>query len=302
MKQLITLLLLLATAPATSARDRKPKQVNIPGTHVFISPPPGYVVASNFTGLHNGKNVIQVVEARQAFKAADDFNREDMERKGARIIDFRDTTFEGYPACFVLMQGNPKIRTEILVFGDSSFTLMAMGMFPPDDDSTEAAIRKSMFSISYNKKFKVDYLAAARFTLDDSRSRLKFSTYSGSLYLYTNGGVPQQDPDSPLVMINVIPFDSTTMTATSVGKSMVTSLEATGFTGTEYAYESAEPMNGYKSYEAEVYGRQNGKRCLLYIFVSIKNATIVRFEGKATSHFEANVMEFKALVRTMKHK
>src|SRR5574337_737724 len=163
--------------PNAIKNSKSEKHINIPGTRLFIIPPENFHTATNFTGLQkDASTAIQVYDliGGNYYTNAATFNKESFEAKGAKVFEYKVLSVNGYPGKFIYMQGDNNTKECSLVFGDSTFSTMLMGLYPASDESTGEEIRQAFFSIVYDIKLKPDPWTGTFFTLDDSQTRFKF--------------------------------------------------------------------------------------------------------------------------------
>jgi hypothetical protein len=198
------------------------------------------------------------------------------------------------------MQGEATSKGYGLVFGDSTFSTMVMCMFSANDEEAGKKIKDAIFSITYDKNFKVDPFASANFTLDDKVSKFKFSTSSANMFMYTIGGAKNGEGD-PIVLVMPLPSDSKIAPA-SYSDEMISSFENSGLTDKEIKNRSTKEVNGYKACETELYGNMKGKKSLIYHLIVVKDDKMLIIQGIANSDFEKNLFEFQKFSHTIKFK
>src|SRR5215831_4642741 len=156
------------------------KHINIPGTRLFIIPPPNFSTAKGFIGLQDGKNsilnVMDLVGGNYNTNAAT-FSKEEFEKKGAKVFDYKEIRVGGFPAKYISMQGDATTKEYALVFGDTTFSTMIIAAYPATDENTGKEIISSLNSICYDKSIKIDPLTTANFSIDDKDSKFKFFKY-----------------------------------------------------------------------------------------------------------------------------
>ncbi|OQP44548.1 hypothetical protein A4H97_09255 [Niastella yeongjuensis] len=281
------------------------KHVHIPGTRLYIVPPANFTVSQTPAGLRNGDlagiTVTDLVNGNYYTNAAS-FNKAGFVQRGIKTYDFQEIKVNGYPAKYVSLQGDEKARMYWLVFGDSSFSTMVMGVYPAGDLTSGKAILGALNTIYYDKNEKIDPFAAAAFSLDDSQSKFKFFQFSTNMYVYTVGGKDNKnEPDAPFLVLTQMPIEKG-MKAKNVGDMMLSKLEGYGLTHTEIKNASAEKINGYDAYEAEVHGQMHNKPSIMYQCVIANGDNVISMQGIAKDNFDENIAAFKALAHTIKIK
>lgn len=281
------------------------KHINIPGTRLYIIPPPNFNLSSGFIGLQKGEysmvNIYDLVGGNINTNAAT-FNKVEFEKKGAKVFDFQEIKVNGYSAKFIHVQGDATAKAYELVFGDTTFTTMVMAVYPISDEKTGNDILNSLNTIYYDKNKKINPFETANFLLDDKNSKFKFFHYNANLYIYTiDGKEDKENKDAPVVLVLQSPMDKN-MTAKSLAEMMIAKIKQYGLTNPEIKNSSSEKINGYETYLAEVYGQMNGKNSLIYYCVLAKDNKAIIIQGIAKNEIEDNIEEFKRMANAIKLK
>jgi len=281
------------------------KHINIPGTRLYIIPPPGFIVSKTFLGLQKGENsminIMDLIGGNFNTNTAT-FNKEEFEKKGAKVFDFKGINVNGYPAKFISVQGDATTKSYELVFGDTTFTAMVMTIYPINDEKTGNDILNSLNSIYYDKSKKIDPFETANFSLDETVSKFKFFQYNSNLYVYTvNGKDDPTNHNAPVVLVSQLPKDNT-MTAKSIAEMMISKSQQYGFSNPELKNISTEQINGYETYQIEEYGQIQGINTLIYYCVTTHLDKAITIQGIAKSDIEINLSDFKKLAQTIKIK
>lgn len=287
------------------SNSKTSQHVNIPGTRLYMIPPAGFTVSQTPAGLQKAGNaaitVTDLVGGNYYTNAAN-FNKAGFIRRGIKTYDYQEIKVNGYPAKYVSLQGDANARMYWLVFGDTSFSTMVMGVYPQTDAATGKEILGALNTIYYDRDQKIDPFAAAAFSIDDSRSAFKFFQYSTNMYVYTEGGRDNKnDPDAPFLVLTQMPVEKG-MTAKDVGNMMLSKLEGYGLTQTSIQHASSQKINGYDAYEAEVHGLMHGKPSIMYQCVISNGDYVISMQGVAKTAFDANLAAFKELAHTIKIK
>jgi len=291
--------MLLGTAAGSLAKDNKGKQVNIPGTHVFITPPPVYQLATSFTGLETPHYNILVNDEQLNYESmASSLTPYSYKANGLTVYDYTDTIVAGYHAKFFHM-GGKEAKLYTLVFGDTSFCAQVNGIYPPGEIDTGGRIKKIILSVAYDKSLDVDPIATASFVLNESSSKYKFYTKSNGMYVYTPGD--KDTTDISMFTVASMPADSSTVPV-SINDMTIRQFEEKGLTGKEYKSMSTERVNSYKAYEAEIYGELQERRVLIYQLIVVHEDKALLLQGIAYNEFEQHVAEFKKLAHTVRFK
>lgn len=278
------------------------KHVNIPGTRLYIVPPNGFKIATSFFGLQQGDNsAIQIYDlvGGNYYTNAATFSKEAFEQQGAKVFNYEESKFNGFPAKCIFMQGNPNSKTISMVFGDTTFSVMILAIYPSTDDKTGEQIQNAIKSIYYDKNLKVDPFASASFTLDETKSIFKFANSASGTFIYSIGGVDKQAYlDEPFITVTTVPKDPAN-SEKDIAEMLILGLENNGLTEKELKNISTANVNGQTAYEVEVYGKNQGLSNLIYILIVADQDKVVAIQGIVTSDFDTNLIEIKKLAKTI---
>ena len=281
------------------------KHFNIPGTRLYMIPPASFTISQTPAGLRKGETagitVTDLVNGNYYTNAAS-FNKAGFDQRKIKTFDFQEIKVNGYPAKYVALQGDANAQMFWLVFGDSTFSTMVMGVYPAGDLASGKEILSALNTIYYDKNERIDPFAAAAFSVDDSQSKLKFFQFSTNMYVYTMNGMDNKnDPDAPFLVITQMPIEKG-MNAKNVGDMMLSKLEGYGLTHAEVKNGTSAKINGYDAYEAEVHGDMHGKSSLMYQCVIANGDNVISMQGVAKNNFDENLAAFKGLAHTIQLK
>ena len=314
MKKIFYLLLLVSLTACAQTSHEKIKSdiknsrtaghINIPGTRLYISPPPNFNIATTFTGLQKREGAminIMDLTGGNFYTNAANFSKENFAAKGIKVFDYKDVTVSGFPAKYIFMQGDDAAKSYSLVFGDTTFSAMVMAVFPASDDATGQDIITALNTIWYDKNKKVNPFETANFSLNEHASKFKFFQYSANLYIYTIGGTEnKEDKNAPGLLVSQFPGGN--MNAEGVANMMISKMKQSTLAGAQIKNSGLLKLNGSEAYEAEVYGEINGQSSMIYYFVMVKDAKAIVIQGIARNDFENNVQEFKKIAHTLQVK
>lgn len=281
----------------------KAQEEIVSGTRVSIKPPDGFTKGQNFTGYQKGEEaVINIMDLNGGnfYSNAASFTKENFEARGIKVIEFEELKINGYPAKYVKMQAEPHIISINVVFGDSTFSVMAMGVYPSDDKSLGEEIKKSILSANYKKDFEVDPFENAFFSLDDSNSKLKFSQASANMFIYTVNGETERNDGEPIMIVLPVPNDVGS-SPKQTAESMIAGLQSKGLTNVEYINSSSTTINGYSAYELLAKGTLNGASTTVLVQTIVSGENQLLIQGLQNGGtFDPDV--FRELSSTVKMK
>jgi len=285
---------------------KTPAHIHIPGTRLFIIPPPHFTVGTTFVGLQKGDNAaIQVLDlvGGNFYTNAANFNKVAFLSRGIKVFDYQEITVNDYPAKFIVMQGDdPNARVCSIVFGDTSFSATLMCVYPSADAATGQAILHSINSIWYDRNLKVDPFETAAFSLDEKASRFKFLRSNPPIYVYTVGGSDDsQSPDAPSVMVMQLPFDKA-LGLKGLATQMLDKTRQYGLTEASPKFSNTHNVDGCEAYETGVDVVIKGVKGFMYYFVVAKDDKAFVVVGTIHKDPENDLQEVKKLAYSIKIK
>lgn len=271
-------------------------QINIPGTRVFIVPPEGFKVSSTLPALEIGNSgLIQAMDAAGGnfYTNAANFSKEKFEQKGIKVFEYKELKINGLPAKLAFIQGDPQTKIYNLVFGDSTFSAMVMGIFAFNDNKTGEQIKQALLTIYYDKVKDIDPFATAPFKLDDTKSIFKFAKFAASTYIYSIDGIKKDSySDEPYLIVVSIPMEGSSLKA--IADDMADIIK-----GGNIKNEIENKTNGFQSLKREVYGELNGKPVLLFQHIVLIGQSAIIMQGIADNNFDKYIIEFEKLCSTV---
>lgn len=275
------------------------KLVNIPGTRVFIIPPEGFTVSSTLPAIEKGNSgMVQAMDlpGGNFYTNAATFSKENFEQKGMKVFEYKELKINGLPAKLAFIQRDPQTKVYNLVFGDSTFSTMVMGVFASNDNKTGEQIKQALLSIYYDKGMDADPLATAPFKLNDSKSIFKFAKSGASMYLYSIDGVKKDAYENePYFMALSIPIEGASLN--SLADDMAEMIKDSHIKNI-----SENKTNGFQSFKREVYGKLNGKPALLFQHIVLIGQSAIVMQGIADDNFDKYIAEFEKLSGTVEKK
>ena len=248
-----------------------------------------------------GVSVMDLIGGNYYTNAAT-FTKSNWESRGATVVSFEEHKVGDFPAKTVHLK---TFDTEGfgLVFGDSTFSTMIMGMIPPGDSISLKQIENCLKAVSYDKSLKIDPLDFAKFEINTKNSIYKFAKSSASMYMYSVNGINKDSyDDEPMFMVNQLPYEETQTNPKIIGQQMILSQKQYGLYYDELEEESTENINGYSSYETHFKGDLKGKEVLMYLLVVAKGENAFTCIGMAKGDFEKHLKEYQKLGRSIKLK
>jgi len=275
---------------------KSPDHLRIPGTRLYIIPPPTFKAATGFIGLQKGDDgMISVMDlvGGNFFTNAATFSKSEFEQRGVKVFDFRELRVNGYPAKLLLGQGEGPAKMYELVFGDTTFSTMVTGMYKVGDDATAHEIIAAINSIVYDKKVNVDPFETAYFSIDEKASTFKFLRSTSNMYVYSIGGIEHpEDANAPMLLVTQMPKQDG-LSMKDVVAQMISQGGKYGFQDPVVVSNASRKFNGMDAYEAEIDVVVQGMKTRLYYFAVENGGRVVVVNGVAKKDIDNNVVEFK---------
>jgi hypothetical protein len=279
---------------------------NIAGTKISIIAPPGFRASPNFIGLEkdaeSGIQFIDLVGGNYDRNMAT-YTRDVFENQGLTVLEFKDLIIDGFKAKFAHVKTDEHSQNMMVVFGDSTFSVSAVAMFPTDSTGkVQSEIKQSLLTMKYDKNLKVDPFGAAYFKVLPNDSKFRFAKASGNMYVFpVNGVVKDSYENEPVVMVMPLPFDEKSATE-DLMQSLVDGLIQSGLTVEDVKNTSENPINGYKAISSRYYFKLNGVDKLGYMAVIVKGRQALAFYGMTASDYDGNIVEFEKLLHSLRFK
>jgi hypothetical protein len=185
-----------------------------------------------------------------------------------------------------------------LVFGDSTFSVTLVGLYPDTDQVAGNLIRDAYASISYDKSRVISPFETAPFQLDTTASGFRFAEYNAPMFIYSRDG-KEPDEGSPFLTVTAYPRKAD-ISLQEISENLILKDMQHGLTEPNLKNISLDPVGGYEAYEVEIYcrlGQQNG---VIYQFIASSKDNTIVIEGIASSAFDGNLKAFRKLAHTIK--
>jgi hypothetical protein len=291
--------------PEKISNQKTIKHISIPGTKIFLVPPSGFKAATAFTGLQNTDANINVFDfpGTSYFKTSPGICRDSFEHKGAIVFEFKELRFNGYPAKFMLLQGDNHQRSYSLVFGDSTFSVLLLGTFPEGNTETGSSIRSSLLTAVYDKFKKTDPMETAIFRTEGQKSAFRFAKNNSGFYIYSRGGVIKTDyGDEPYMILSEAPYD-TSKTLKTMCEETVLMMQKHGLMNFTIEKSGSVTVNGCPAYEAEITGFVKGQKTWNYLLVvRLKKGKTLLIQGISKKDPVPDLAEMRKLAFSIRSK
>jgi len=193
---------------SNSKNTYESKAVKVPGTKVFLSPPPGFAPAERFGGFIKKEDVatIVVTEIPGAYSQVTNFTKNDLAGKGINITSsstFNNGKREASLLEFTQMAAGKKFKKVACFFGDEASTTIVTGSMP---ESGPAAVfdqmRQAVKSARFDPHARLTSLEEGLpFTIADTKKLKKATRLQNTLLFTTTGKVEAGKDNGPLFIV-----------------------------------------------------------------------------------------------------
>lgn len=281
---------------------------NIKGTKISLIPPKGFSDATNFQGyqhIETGSSIMVLNIPGPFSEVSKGLNKSSLEKKGVQLIEKEELVFGLQNACLIsarqTMNGIDYFKF-ILTFGNDSETIMINGVYPEGRKKVGEEILKSMLSVVYHENKKIDPFASVDFTLDVSKTKLKFSQNISNSLLYTSNGEKVTNTEELVSLIVTKSFseipvqDKKLFCIKRIQQMPVEILEI------EKTNEIIiDNLSGFEIY-AKTKNKKTDKIEFVYQVILFTNDMYYLFYGLTNENAPSNLEEIKNAVLTFKRK
>ncbi|NRB84807.1 MAG: hypothetical protein HRU49_13715 [Winogradskyella sp.] len=291
--------------PSEIKTEKTEKHKRVEGTKVYAKIPSDYKFIENLSRYQKADNLyVQFIESNASnfYQAKPNFSREVIESKGAKIDILKDTKLNDLDAIFG--DGPSKKineRKTLLIFGDSEFVVIAVGVYPQNNNEGRNEIIEIFKNLVYHKSFELDPFELANFEFDQSICGFKYAMTATNVFTFNEDGNPESESDfSNSINVGTMPtmsldkskefIKSIIQNAKNSGKK----IRATEIKTSKIGDYSASILDT----EMEVKNRQG----ILYVAILNGNESSVFFMGTAFDRKAELLEKYKETVKTIKIK
>jgi len=282
---------------------------NVTGTKCSMAPPKGFIPGVGFSGFQQAESGASIIVAEfpAPYKQlVSGFNGNALKSQGITLVQSRDTEFEGKTATVMLVTqvvNNTNYFKHILLFGDSSYTVMVNGIYPEASSNLEAEIKKAMFSVKYNPIQTVNGEQTAEFKIDIKKSDLKFASFmQGSLIYTSDGKMPPETENKSMIIVGSSFQNVSVENRKEYCLKRVKSLPY----GEKNVVEEITPItiNNIEGFELTAYGfdKENNKQLTYQVILFTETGSYYIILASAESDFEKYLLGFKEVARSFERK
>lgn len=291
--------------PTEIKTEKTDEHKRVEGTKIFAKIPNDFEFIENLSRYQKADNLyVQFIESNSSnfHQAKPNFSREAIESKGAEIDILKDTKLNDLDAIFGDGPSKkPNERKTLLIFGDNEFVVIAVGVYPKNNNEGRNEIIEIFKNLVYQKNFELDPFELANFEFDQSISGFKYAMTMSNFFTFNEDGNPQSESDfSNSINIGTMPkmsldkskefIKSIIQNAKNSGKE----IKSTEIKTTKIGDYPASILDT----EMEIQNRQG----ILYVVMLNGDESSVIFMGTSFDRKSELLEKYKETVKTIKIK
>lgn len=281
---------------------------NIKGTKISLIPPKGFTDGLNFLGLQQtetGSSIMILDIPGPYSETSAGINKENLLSKGVEPTKIEKLIINGLPAIFVTgtQKAYGNIYTKyILVFGTDRETILINGVHPENLKTGDHEIKKAMLTVFYEADKKINPFDILDYTLDVSKTKLKFGkSMSNSLIFSIDGQVPTDSTDKTNLIVakSFSPINTDDIKLFCINRLKQTPIEIENI---EYTNEIT--IDGVSGYEIYAKGKStiSGETENIYQVILFSDKFYYILVGTTNDETDKSIAEIKKAVKTFKRK
>lgn len=302
MKNYIYLLLLFFSSSIYGQTD---SLVNVTGTKCSMVPPKGFTTAVGFNGFQQpetGASILLMEFPAAYTQIISGFTADALKSQGMDVVQKQTIVHAGKDATMMLVNqrvNNTDYIKHVLLFGDSTFTVMVNGIYPAAANDMESEIKKAMYSVIYNASNAVSGEEIANFTVDISNTGFSFAAYlSGSLIYTPDGKMPTESVNKEMIIVGTS-FQN--INIENRKEYCIARLKSLPYGEKNEATEiNPITINDLQGYEivADGFDKQNNKQLIYQVILFTDSDSYYIFLATTDGEFDKNLPLFKSVAKT----
>lgn len=289
------------------ANSKTEKHFSIPKSRLYIVPPSGFLTDKATPMIwKDSTGIIKVIDLDGADYESATLNigKKGFEELGLKVLAYNELKVGDYAGRISVVNGyipsNPNMQSYYLVFGDSTFCTVVIGSYKIGDKETARQIAESMKTICYEKSTKVPApFETVNFKLDDSKSSIKYVTYTGSVFIYTKDGKNSVDA-YPMLVVSTLP--KSVLSIKQSAENIYKQMKVLGWKITDRGSDIIDKTNGFESYQSESQIIVERQDYTLLLHIVIIDNNIIVMQGLADRYDLKSIEELKKLTNTISRK
>ena len=201
---------------------------------------------------------------------------------------------------FIMTSMKEGLEQAILLFGDKSFSVMVIGVYPPEKNTREE-IFGLMLSAYLNKDISVDLQRQLNFDVDLCNSNYLLSTVNSTVGVYSENGVSITSDDwrKNYFLVSIIP-QGQNFDLEEFNEKMTKKLGQNSFEDNRIETKITNTKIQDNVIETELLGDNLNNKLLIYQYVKSTSKGVIYFVGYAFESKEEQIKRFKEIAKTIK--
>lgn len=279
----------------------------IPGTKIWITPPQGFIKATNFSGFQqneSGSSIMVSMLPTSAKEMGERFkSKEALLSNGMSLIEYQDVTVNLNEAVLIKVKlvafGQTYFKI-ILIIGSDKEAYLINGIYPEMMSELEPLIMKSLMSVEFNQEDEIDLSEGLKFNIDHQSSGFQLSKNISGMAMYSrDGDIPSNSEDQAVLMVATSFSEVNILDQKSFALNRLKTLPG----GDAYKVESIsdiviDKLSGkiIKAFKFE----EEKKNEMIYQIILFSNETYYVMIGICKNDFELNLKDFEKVFGTFK--
>jgi len=284
------------------------KQIQLPGTHLFIAIPEGFTLMPEMIRLQKSDDVyFQFVESFGVsyYERKPDVVEafDNLQNMGALPYYRKEFKLGDYDAFIIYgAESTPGLDQIALFFGDNDFSVMVACEMIRSDKKSRDQMVQAIQTIYVDKEAKVDYTPLSNFEIDLSGSRFKFNRHTSSIFQYTIDGKGDIMSDPFLDQIQVSSLPATTYEKkVEFAEDILSRYPRSGIGIKSEVARKEITINGMQGYEISFDGTYQDKPLKLYLLIVGDNKVTISYSAIIFNNDDL-YKQAKVIAKTLKSK
>jgi hypothetical protein len=278
---------------------RTEKHLNKTGTKLFIIPPPGFMISSNFDILQKDPLTyihIMVFDKVPFGNFAEKILKNNFGNFNKDSVLIKDVIFNNAEAKWIILKGGNDTGYGLLI-GDEEYSAFLFGISAKGDQQMQKEIRTSLLSAVYDKNFNNNLSENKPYTLklDEEKFYVTYEGYNFSTYSIHAASLPQECKASIVVGITPTPENYSLM---ELSNTLYNSMKESGFQLHDDK-STIVTKNEKRLYEIEYFGKLNGEDVVIFNRILSNGYDGIIVRGQSSSHFDESLILFREFANSL---
>lgn len=287
-------------------------KINVKGTKVLINNSGSYEYFDELKRFQkDSKNYFQIIEIpnQDYFKAMPNVINKinELEKQGGRLRIKKEFKLGLYNAYFALAPQGMDSEQIILGFGDSSFSVLVMGIFENNEKSRNEIV-KLVLSTYYDKNVKITQEDNLLYNLHLEDSKFKLSNVVSNMAFYTinNEQLVSNNPYANNFVVSTLPNNLNDFNLKKYSDNLISKYQNNTFKEKSVEIKIISEQNykkdGNEVIAVEMLGVYQGKKLKMFQYLKQTTKGVILFVGTDISKNYVHFKEFKQIADMIKLK